>query len=344
MRLRHYFILGIGLFLFSTLGWTAKDRFNLNTNGLVQPWVSFLAVDGGTNATTFRVRRARVDFTGNVFNSDVQFRLQPEFTGSAGGATATLLDAYVDWTGWKHFQIKFGQFKPAYSREYLTSASNLQFVDRSIVNGTYFLNYDLGVAFHGLFGGGFDYTLYAINADGANQINKNKDFALGGRFTWAVLGNHGLTYSDVGHSAKSKFDIGIAGAYDMAAAGFSGNKIMRATADMVYAIKGFSMGLEGHYVSNTTTSQNDLGVVGQLGYFFLPQKFEVAVRGATIATDTTGAFGTGPVDSTEITGAFNYFFNGHALKLQGDVGYLLNNGGKNGQDDIQVRMQLTAAL
>ena len=84
---------------------------------------------------------------------------------------------------------------------------------------------------------------------------------------------------------------------------------------------------EGPTISN-------LGFLAQLGYFFVPETFEVALRGAGTIFDEAIP------NEYEYAAAFNYYVAGHGLKVQTDYSYLVNNGGLLNQDDHRVRTQV----
>jgi hypothetical protein len=99
----------------------------------------------------------------------------------------------MDWQGWKPFQIKVGQLKVPFSREFLMTAWALQFVDRSIVNGAFSVGRDIGLEIHGeLFNDIFIYHFFVVNSDGINQINLNKE----PREIWFVIRRQNKTTMD----------------------------------------------------------------------------------------------------------------------------------------------------
>lgn len=320
---------------------TADGAYSFRANVLLQPQYQYLAVKGTGDTNSFRVRRARLDLRGSVFHQSLQWRLQNEYTGTAGGGTAHMRDGYLDWQGYTPLQIKVGQYKVPFTREQLSGTTELQFVDRSLVDAVLGMDRDIGLTIHGVLGAKrFEYDLYVMNGDGRNQTNLNDEPIAGARFVVNVLGEHGYRMTDLDDSMAPQLALGAAGAYDFGNAGLStDDKLIRAVADAAFRWRGFSLLGEGHLVRNTTDQQTDYGFLGQAGYFLMPQRLEIAGRYAGVIRRGTGALEAGGVNSDEITAGLNYYFFKHQVKLQTDYSYLRNNGAVQGQNDHRWRTQ-----
>ena len=85
---------------------------------------------------TGSVNRARLSAAGSVAGN-VSWRVQGEFrTGSAGrSASVSLQDAYVRWAR-KALGIQVGQFKTPFTREFITSLTEVETADRAFVVDT----------------------------------------------------------------------------------------------------------------------------------------------------------------------------------------------------------------
>src|SRR5690606_15499592 len=55
-----------------------------------------------------------------------------------------ILDAVMKWNFHENFELWFGQTKLPGNRDHLLSSGNLQLVDRSLLNGNYNIDRDLG--------------------------------------------------------------------------------------------------------------------------------------------------------------------------------------------------------
>jgi hypothetical protein len=128
---------------------SADNHFKLSVSGYTQTWMQvegarkeegFPSVVDGQNLTaaglqrhepsTFRMRRTRLLFTGQIFN-DFGFYIEPEITG---GSTGTRLQqgwgsyTYAPWA-----KVFLGQRKPRFGMEEITSARDLDFAERTVV-------------------------------------------------------------------------------------------------------------------------------------------------------------------------------------------------------------------
>ena len=166
----------------------------------------------------FRVRRARLIASGNIFRNYADYNLTVEFAG-----TVKPIDAFVRLTPWKQFNVQIGAFRPAFSLENLNyGATTMELIDypqivmkmttlsdiSGIANGS--TGRDLGIqAYGGLFNKrGFSTVQYYVGVfNGAGlefntgnsdknlaamlRINPVKDLALVGSVyigTWAPSG------------------------------------------------------------------------------------------------------------------------------------------------------------
>ncbi len=145
--------------------------------------------DGSSDLSTFDIKRARLDFKGNIF-AKMDYRLQVDFAGSP-----KIADAYLDYKPFNEFKVKLGQFKIPFSIETDFSPNKLEFADYALplrklmaysdVAGYKASGRDQGINFHGGFlrqDDGRDiigYDVAVLNGQGINNSdqNKSKDIA-----------------------------------------------------------------------------------------------------------------------------------------------------------------------
>lgn len=147
------FVPGKGLELTS-----ADGRFRLQTRVRAQfRWT--LADAGDDWAHRFRIRRARVVFSGNTFHRDVRYKFELAFSPNDVGirddfaddasdrlpTLSPLLDFYIDFRQLRDLQVRVGQSKVFSNRQRVISSGNLQLVDRSLLNSEFTLDRDIGV-------------------------------------------------------------------------------------------------------------------------------------------------------------------------------------------------------
>jgi phosphate-selective porin OprO and OprP len=100
----------------------------------------------------FQLRRARLMFKGNVFGEDNTYKFElavsPKDIGLKPVGTISkspLQDWYFHFAQFRDVNLRMGQYKVPYSRQRVVSSGNLQMVDRSIVNGEFNLDRDVGL-------------------------------------------------------------------------------------------------------------------------------------------------------------------------------------------------------
>jgi hypothetical protein len=114
---------------------------------------------------TFAVRRLRAGVDGQW--RDIAF----EFTVDPQDLDGTLVkDAYGEWRR-GGYEVRFGQFKPPGSRDYGTSARQLDFLERAGLGRSLAAQRDLGGMLHGGLGRRFDYDvgLFAGDHNGSSR-------------------------------------------------------------------------------------------------------------------------------------------------------------------------------
>lgn len=332
--------------------------------GRVQTRFTLNGLEQAEDTDTFAVQRGKIKLDGHVLDRLIRVGFQMNLATRANAATtavctnaactttanavttesttglASLEDYWIDWVPGDVFGVKMGQFKVPFLIQELTSSGKQQFVDRSLSTGFFNLGRDLGVTLHGNFWErGLNYSLFIMNGEGINTVNRNKGFLTGLRLELPILGTYKYSESDTDQSEEQNLGIGAAYAYNERGNAFGNNtiaaftKASHATFDLGYKHRGFSFQGAG-MLSQTHEGAKfkNLGYNAQAGYFFVPKKFEVAVKtGGTV-------FETAP-NPFEYALALNYFIAGHGIKLQSDYTLLMNSRGQD-LNDHQFRTQM----
>ncbi|NOS98251.1 MAG: hypothetical protein HOP25_07255, partial [Methylotenera sp.] len=126
------------------------------------------SIAGGTpNAVsdTFELRRARLGFKAN-FKDYYEGEVVADLTD--GGATIDVGSLNIAW--WKPVQFKMGIFKMPMNLEELTSSNNIDFMERSFVNGLA-PGKEIGAMVHGTPFKGVTYALALSNGNGKTREN-----------------------------------------------------------------------------------------------------------------------------------------------------------------------------
>jgi phosphate-selective porin len=111
----------------------------------------------------------------------VTWRIQGEFrTGSVGTnrASVSLKDAYVRWTR-NTLGVQIGQFKTPFTREFITSLSEVETADRATVVDSLAPNRDIGVMADYALGGRATIFAGIFNGEGQNVTANSDSSALG---------------------------------------------------------------------------------------------------------------------------------------------------------------------
>lgn len=107
----------------------------------------------------FRIRRARVVFSGHAFGEDIGYKFELAVSPNDVGITdnygddplaarplrSPLLDFYVDFKHLRDLQVRIGQYKVPSNRQRVISSGNLQLVDRALLNSEFTLDRDVGL-------------------------------------------------------------------------------------------------------------------------------------------------------------------------------------------------------
>jgi len=163
---------------------SADSNFVLRLRGIVQLDSRTYLDDGGIRGNDgFVLRRVRPIFEGTVYR-DFQFRIQPDFAGSA----ATIRDAYLNYTYDSGLQLRLGKFKTPVGLEQVQSDSAGVFVERSLVSDL-LPSRDLGLQLHGelwpgseadtkslAWNGVLNYAVGVFNGLGDGRQSSNAEF------------------------------------------------------------------------------------------------------------------------------------------------------------------------
>jgi hypothetical protein len=129
---------------------------------------------------TFTINRARLSAAGTV-PGNVNWRIQGEFrTGNVGTnrASVSLQDAYVRWTH-DALGLQLGQFKTPFTREFITSLSEVETADRATVVDSLAPKRDIGLLADYAIGGRALISAGIFNGEGQNLTANTDSSALG---------------------------------------------------------------------------------------------------------------------------------------------------------------------
>ncbi len=268
-------------------------KFKLQTRLRIQMLYE-AAAEGEDVSQDFMLRRARLQFGGNMWGKNNKFKAEFAFSPrdiSNEGVdfdgddvddgnivrTSPLLDYYHEFTHLRDLSFRVGQYKVPYSRQRVISSGNMQLVDRSkAANAEFNVDRDIGFDFRSkdLFGTGkLKYYAGVWIGEGRNTSNKtvgSGDLGLMyiARVEVLPFGSFSdYSEGDLDRSPSPGLSIGAAYAYIDHAAGEDGIlgsaipegdvwRYNNATADAIFKVAGFSIFTEGFLRTGTSEDNN----------------------------------------------------------------------------------------
>jgi len=323
------------------------------------------------------IRRARLKFDGFVYSPKLSYKLELGLSNRdiSGGSEYTsdapryILDAVVMWNFYQNFELWVGQTKLPGNMERVISSGNLQMVDRSLLNGEFTLDRDMGIQlrhFTNLTDTFLIREIIAISqGEGRNVTTGNLgghqysgrlellpfgEFKGGGDYSGADLKREqspklmlAATYNLNLNGVKTR---GSQGTYMVTDYGFHKTNINTLFLDAMFKYNGFSFMAEyAHRDADDPFARNldgsltgDVVQVGhglnlQTGYLF-NNNLEISGRYTNVELNNNI---TGANPENQYTLGLSKYIVGHKLKVQTDISYLSVG---NGPDELMYRLQL----
>lgn len=302
-----------------------------------------------------RVRRLRMRVDGFIMNPKLTYSVQLAFTRGDQdvdntGIANIVRDAVIFYHFTPKFYIGFGQNKLPGNRQRVNSSGQLQFADRSIVNGAMTIDRDFGLkAYYHDKIGSMDYHLKgAITTGEGRSVNSTDDgLAYTGRVELLPLGvfTGDGDYSEGDLEREPKPKISLAAGYSMNKktnrSGGQLGKELYGTVDMatwmfdaIGKYKGWAYSVEylKRHVDNPLTYNasgsmryafTGDGINHQFSYIF-PSNLELAMRYSRLSPSAKLAAYESQKNILEL-GSTKYF-NKHRVKLQLNVNYMAVDG------------------
>lgn len=332
-------------------------------NMLLQPFYEYTAFDRNeaasgdpSNTNNFDLRHSQFFMSGHLMNKQFSFRLMTDFSDEKNGSS--LADAWMQWNcDCDLFNVRAGQFFTPYSRQGGTYDQYLQFATKSVVTSVFALDRQNGAMVHGEVADGVHYYLNVFNGqtagEGQNLGGQDTDLALSAALTAQTMGYGSRGFEgDLRENTESMdFTGGISSIYGQGSYGtyvdpVSGDTLSYGdfnkfdlNGDIGMRSNGLSIQGEVYYsyidLSDFDTNFNNWGFYTQAG-FMLDKNMELAGRFGYIDFDDNFVGYNGYVVDTlqEYSASFNYYMNGHALKLQTGVEWINGEFQDDSSDNI----------
>jgi hypothetical protein len=292
-------------------------------------------------ANGFEFARTRLNFSGNVLDPNLKFKIEGDF--NRNGGEMSLTDGFVAYSFSDELTVRAGQFKIPLQREQLVSDTLQLAVERSVVDSVFNQGRSQGVELQ-----------YAVDSFRAMGSINDGIQALNTRYTSPAE-------SDVGVTARAEFKFGEADWKQFEDfTSFRGGKnggllgaavhwqhdgntatpgspedpqsdLISYTADFSYESDGWNVfvaGIGTHYdEGDSSDSLDDFGIVAQ-GGVFVSDNDEIFGRWDWVIPDSDRAQDE---DFHTLTAGWNHYFvpESHALKFTADVCWFMNEVSRN---------------
>jgi hypothetical protein len=299
------------------------------------------------------VRRLRLRLNGNLGTKRLTYAIQLGFTvedmdGDLNQFSNIIRDAIAEYRLHESLSVGFGQTKLPGNRERVNSSSDLQMVDRSLMNRTFNIDRDFGMfwRFRRLFGGHrINLTAVWSSGEGRNIRSQGEGYCFTGRAEWLPLGDFraGGDYfqGDILREEKPKLSIGVASSLNRNASRTGGQigrsmpgtgDILTHFADFIFKYRGWAVAMEA---CRRTRGENAVNIpVGYIytGYGYAAQasycttkKWEWVSRVSQIVPE--GSLRQLLSSRREIALGINRYLQYHRVKLQGDISHIYDYAG-----------------
>lgn len=171
----------------ATGGWSAKpgsglsydggDAFGLKLSNRIQIHWTFENNENAPDLNNFDVRRARTSLSGHVFNRNILYMLQMDWTDSGSSGDGAVKQAWGQWNFSKSedsaIGVRAGQAKTMYGLEATGTSAGLWFVERSIASRAFADAYSRGAWINGMMGKDkpIRFALGAMNTDVSRAVD-----------------------------------------------------------------------------------------------------------------------------------------------------------------------------
>ncbi len=312
----------------------------------------------------FYVPRLRLMFDGHAFGSDNVYKVEVAVhdRGNTG-----IKDFYFDHKFAPGVQVRLGLWKKPFARHELVSDFSGIFNERALANGLIDIGRDLGVMVHNGFDKspeGLEWGVGIFNgqgdADRSRQTISCEDPAdattctvgaptnVPADFGPILAARLGWNMGDVKGYSEGDFEggplrLGVGVSYQVDLNDFeddeAGDPLLEHGAVVDAIVKVSGADLQGAiYLLKVGSADPELSFLGQVGYFLVPKKWQVAARYSLLPDADAD-----DENVQEILGAFNWYFSGsHNFKVATDAGVIISSADET--TDLQIRTMLQLVL
>jgi phosphate-selective porin OprO/OprP len=326
-----------------------QNRFAYTTRGID---------DFRQSSSEMLIRRLRLRLNGNLGTRRLTYAIQLGFTvedmdGDLNQFSNIIRDAFAEYRLNHNLSVGFGQTKLPGNRERVNSSSDLQLVDRSLMNRTFNIDRDFGLfwRYRKLLGiHRINLTAVVSSGEGRNIRVQNEGYCFTGRAEWLPFGDFtsGGDYfqGDILREQKPKLSMGLSGSLNRNASRTGGQigtvlprsgDIHTVFADLIFKYQGWAFALEA---GRRTRGENAVFIpVGLIytGYGYAAQasyctqkNWEWVSRVSQIVPE--GSMRQVNNSRREIALGLNRYLQYHRVKIQGDLSHIYDFAGAGVSD------------
>ena len=335
-------------------------NFKLRIGSRVQSRFVYEIIDGAENTiqddeSHLAVPRARITFSGNIWNKDLSFKFQPDF----GKGFLNLKDFYTDYRIAGDVRIRVGQMKKPFSRQQLNSSSRLELVERATTDKAFGAGRDIGLLLHnnysksprfewalGLYNGTGDKPWFSARADTeTGDISKGKftnvPSQFGPQLALRVGYNHGKLkgYSEGDHTGGDlRFGIAASSLLNLDLHEQNG-RALDSQVDFVIKMHGLAA-TGAYYLSMATVEDDKESLETGLHGYHLQMSYHITNELVPVLRYTQFQEDSPNSGTTEYIFGVSSYFYGHQVKWQSDFGKEIHEVAGYEPDNYRFRTQL----
>lgn len=320
----------------STTATTAQEAppFTLNVGAQVQVRYSYLDREGEDARGSFGIRRARLRLGGTAYQH-FAYAIQVDL----GGANARLLDANIRYALAPMATVWFGQGKPPFGRQQLTSSGNLQMVDRAMPDGRFAPGRQVGMALLGQNAARtFEYGAGVYNGNGIAAANPDMRHMVVGRAVWTPLGAYAPVESAFDYPSDPRVALGVSAMHNAGVQAEGDGDMARIGLEGAFKVRGVSTTGEYYHERLSPVVGDGLDTRGwyvQGGYLFPGRQHELAARYGAISSEMPAN-----TDMVEAGIGYSLYLNAHRAKLQTDLRTVERKAVDTRDLELRVQFQL----
>jgi phosphate-selective porin OprO/OprP len=342
------------------------EKFKLSLGTFLQMRYTLLDLDGANNtaakqaqdSSKFELKRIKLFFNGYAYSKDLTYKLVTNFSNLQGGSIKNggmLEEANINYRLADWGQLRFGQDKVPFGRQWLAPSMAQQFIDTSLATNAFIPGFDTGIMLHGRVAGGLvDYYLGGYGGAGQDTFRSTTDNAFAARLAVDPLGEVAYSESDLEYSTRPLVSLGgnfyrntvNPGEFNSATATnnnvmfenvasgwfgignpLSGAKGVSATEAVDFNTEGIDgvfkwrgLSLQGEYFLGSAEGRTTHNNVHARGYYLQSGYFLIPKHLEVAARYAYLDPNRGVANDQwmETTGGVTWYFVGHNLKLQAD--------------------------